>query len=95
MAAHQKAMDTQVAQIAQQVSSLSRPQGQLPSQPDVNPRGHVNVVFTRDEGVVESPVMVLQDEAPVPISTGTTLLKNEGALNQEEGGHQPPPIRPY
>ena len=27
MAAHQKAMDTQVAQIAQQVSSLSRPQG--------------------------------------------------------------------
>jgi len=44
---------------------------------------------------VESPVMVLQEEAPVPISTGTTILKKEGVLNQVEEGHQPPPVRPY
>jgi len=30
MAMHQKIMDGQIAQIAQQVSHLSRPQGQLP-----------------------------------------------------------------
>ena len=75
MASHQKAMDTQIAQIAQLVSSLPRSQGQLPSQPEVNSRGHVNVVYTRNEGVVESPVMVLQEVAPVPISTRITTLK--------------------
>jgi len=51
-------MDIQITQIAQQVSSLSRPQGQLSGQPEVNPMGHVNTVYTRNEGVVESPVMV-------------------------------------
>ena len=34
MASYQKVMDTQIAQIAQQVSSLSPPQGQLPGQPE-------------------------------------------------------------
>ena len=52
LASHQNVMDTPIAQIAQQVSSLSRSQGQLPGQPEVNPRGHINVVYTRNEGVV-------------------------------------------
>ena len=30
MASHHRVMDTQIVQIAQQVNSLSRPQGQLP-----------------------------------------------------------------
>ena len=59
MAAHQKMMDTQIAHIAQQVSHLSRPQGQLPGQPEVNPRCHVNAISTMEEGLEESPVMVL------------------------------------
>ena len=45
MATHQKAMDTQIAQIAQQVSHLSRPQGHLPGQAETNPRGHVNAIL--------------------------------------------------
>ena len=49
----------------------------------------------RNEGIEESPVMVLQEEAPVPISTGTTILKKEGVPNEEQEGHQPPPVRPY
>jgi len=95
MASHQKVMDTQFAQIAQQVSSLSRPQKQLPGQSEVNPRGHINAVYQRNERVMESPITVVQEVAPVPISTGTTTLKNEGALNQEDEDHQPPPVRPY
>jgi len=70
MAAHQKTMDTQIAQIAQQVSHLSRPQGQLPSQPEVNPRRHVNAISTMEEGLEESPVMVLQEVIPVPDPVG-------------------------
>jgi len=59
MATHQKATDTQIAQIAQQVSHLSRPQGYLPGQPETNPRGHVNTISTVRDGLAESPVMVL------------------------------------
>ena len=59
MATHQKAMDTQIAQIAQQVSRLSRPQGHLLGQPETKLRGHVNVVSTVRGGLEESPVMVL------------------------------------
>lgn len=37
MATHQKTMDAQIAQITQQVSHLSWPQGHFPSQPETNP----------------------------------------------------------
>ena len=57
--------------------------------------GHVNAIYTRNEGVVESPMMVLQGVTIVPISTGIITLKKEGAPNQAEEGHQSPPIRPY
>jgi len=66
MAAHQKTMDIQIAQIAQQVSHLSRPQGHLPGQPKTNPRGHANAISTIGERLEESPVMVLQEVVPVP-----------------------------
>ena len=36
---HQKMLENQIAQIAQQVSHLSRPQGHLPGQPETNPKG--------------------------------------------------------
>jgi len=70
MAAFQKAMDTQIAQIAQQVSHLSRPQGHLPGQVETNPRGHVNVVSTVEDGLEESPVMVVQETVSAPVSVG-------------------------
>jgi len=68
IATHQKAMDTQIAQIAQQVSRLSRPQGHVLGQAETNPRGHVNTISTMRDGLEESPVMVLQEavSAPVP-----------------------------
>lgn len=95
MAAHQKAMDTQIAQIAQQVSSLSRPQGQLPGQPEINPRGHVNAVYTRDEEVVESPVMVLQETVLVPNSAGTIAQEVEGCSSLMGKANPTPPTRSY
>ena len=59
MATHQKAMDTQIAQIPQQVSHLSRPQGHLPGQPETNLRGHVNAILTVRDEIEKSPVIVL------------------------------------
>jgi len=65
MTSHQKATDNQIAQIAQQMSHLSWPQGHLPSQPNTNPRGHVNALSAVREGVEESLVMVLQEVTSV------------------------------
>ena len=90
MAAHQKTMDTQIAQIAQQVSHLSRPQGQLPGQTEANPRRQVNAISTVGAGLEESPVMVLQEVVPVSASAGTEgKEKNEGLSPTEATRHQP------
>jgi len=40
-------MKTQLAQITQQMSRLSRPQGHLLGQPEVNPKGHMNAIILR------------------------------------------------
>jgi len=50
MATHQKAIDTQIAYIAQQVSHLLRPQGHLSGQPETNPKGHINAISVMREG---------------------------------------------
>ena len=92
---HQKAMDHQLAQIAQQVSHLSRPQGQLPGQTETNPRGHVNAISTVRVGHEESPVMVLQETIAVPDSVGTEEQQSEGRLPPVEMEDTAPPSRPY
>jgi len=95
MATHQKAMDTQIAQIAQLVSRLSRPQGHLPGQPETNPRGHVNAVSTVRDDLEESPVMVLQEAVSAPVSVGTERHQTEGRSTPVEMESPAPPICPY
>jgi len=91
MATHQKAMDTQIAPIAQQVSNLSRPQSHLPGQPETNPRGHVNAVFGVGEVFEESPMMFLQESVSIPDSIGADVQKEEGKLNSIEKVNPMPP----
>ena len=57
MTTHQKIMENQIAQIAQQVSHLSRPPGHLPGQPETNPKGHINAITLRSGKELESPYM--------------------------------------
>ena len=95
MATHQKAMDTQIAQIAQQVSRLSRPQGHVLGQAETNPRGHVNTISTMRDGLEESPVMVLQEAVSAPVSVGTERHQSEGRSTPVEMESPAPPIRLY
>jgi len=48
-------MEIQLAQIAQQVSHLSRLQGHLLGQPKANPRGHMNSVIIRSWKQLDEP----------------------------------------
>jgi len=95
MATHQKAMDRQIAQLAQQVSHLSRPQGHLPSQAETNPRGHVNAISTVRDRLEESPVMVLQEAVSAPALEKADRLHGEGRSTPIEMEDTAPPIRPY
>ena len=88
-------MDIQIAQTTQQVSDLSRPQGHLPSQPETNLRGHVNVISAMGEGLEESPLMVLQEVVPIPHSGGTGGKKREENLSFSGETSHPLPTRPY
>ncbi|KAJ9567329.1 hypothetical protein OSB04_003295 [Centaurea solstitialis] len=48
MTTHNKMIETQIAQLAQQIANSVRPQGQLPGQPEPNPRAQMNVITLRD-----------------------------------------------
>ena len=91
IASHQKAMDTQIAQITQQVSY----QGHLLDQPEINPRGHINTLFAVGERLEESPVMILHETVSVPDSTGTDERKEDESLSSNEKVSPSPPICPY
>ena len=96
MAAHQKAMDTQIAQIAQQVNHLSGPPGHLLGQPKTNPKGHINVVSMMGEGLEKSPIMILQETFAVPKSVGTTEQNEEEGLSSNgKSTYTAPVARPY
>ena len=95
MATHQKAMDTQIIQIAQQVSHLSRPQGHLSGQVETNPRGHVNAISTVRVGFEESPVIVLQEIVSAPVSVGAERQQKKGRSIPIEMESPEPSIHPY
>ncbi|KAK2410400.1 hypothetical protein QL285_045765 [Trifolium repens] len=47
LATHNRMLETQISQVAQQQASTSAPAGIFPGQPQPNPKGHVNVVILR------------------------------------------------
>jgi len=95
MTTHRKTMDTQITQIGQQVSHLSRPLGHLPGQPETNPRCHVNVISTMREGLEESPAMVLQEVVLIPDSAGIEWKKKEENLSSVGDPSHTPPAHTY
>ncbi|XP_020256161.1 uncharacterized protein LOC109833032 [Asparagus officinalis] len=61
LATHNKMLETQITQLAQNVSSSSRPSGMLPGQPETNPRGHVNAINLMSGKQYEGPKMKEND----------------------------------
>jgi len=56
LSTHQMMMETQLAQIAQKVSHLSRPPRHLPDQLEANPKGHMNTITLRSGKQLECSV---------------------------------------
>lgn len=44
LATHNKMLETQISQVAQQQASTATPAGVFPGQPQPNPKGHANAI---------------------------------------------------
>ncbi|KAJ9566151.1 hypothetical protein OSB04_002117 [Centaurea solstitialis] len=53
MTTHNKMIETQIAQLAQQIANSVRPQGQLPGQSEPNPRAQMNAITLRDGKILK------------------------------------------
>jgi len=72
---HQKMMENQIAQIAQQVSHLSRRQGHLPGQPETNPKGQINTITLRSGKELDGP--------PTPIREDKREIEDKGSARKQ------------
>ncbi|KAK9672916.1 hypothetical protein RND81_12G134600 [Saponaria officinalis] len=91
ISSHQKHMDNQLCQLAQTVTNLAKAPNQLPGQPELNPKRHVNAVILRNGKQLEdmvkvprTPRVVVADEKENEPTT-EKVLENIVAENMEEG----------
>ena len=56
LATHNKMLETQISQVAQQQAASAAPAGSFPGQPQPNPKGHANDVILRSGAEYDGPV---------------------------------------
>ena len=107
MATHNKMLETQISQVAQQQPTIAAPTGAFPGQPQPNPKGHANAVTLRSGTEYDGPVDPrLKNPAMHQNSKkGTEGLnkpktkdindKSEEAVEKEIPYVPPPPYKPH
>ncbi|XP_048496376.1 uncharacterized protein LOC125495640 [Beta vulgaris subsp. vulgaris] len=60
--AHNKMMENQTTQLAQQISHLSKPPGQLPGQTEPNPKGFIHAISLRSGRELQDPYRKVNDQ---------------------------------
>ncbi|XP_057248164.1 uncharacterized protein LOC104893987 [Beta vulgaris subsp. vulgaris] len=60
--AHNKMMENQMTQLAQQISHLSKPSGQLPGQTEPNPKGYTHAISLRSGREWQDPYRKMNDQ---------------------------------
>jgi len=89
-------MGTQLAQIAQQVSHLLRPQGHLSGQPEANPKGHMNAIILMSGKQLAAPKATQGEEGKhVVKEKSQSSLEDEVVVlleDKQQGIHEEVPI---
>jgi len=96
-------METQLAEIAQQVSHLTRPQGHLSGQLEANLKEHMNAIIHRSGKQLDELKAIQEEEREcVAKEEGQTLLEDElieVLKDKEKGIHEEDPrprvVGPY
>jgi hypothetical protein len=55
IATHNKMLETQISQVAQQQAAIAPPAGTFPGQPQPNPKGHINAIMLRSGKELQDP----------------------------------------
>lgn len=77
-----------MAQISQQLNQLTRPQGQLPGQPESNPKKHANAIILRSGKELEGPTLPIDKDKEVVVEkiekSEPQIVEDEGSLEKGE-----------
>ncbi|CAJ2638232.1 unnamed protein product [Trifolium pratense] len=103
LATHNKMLETQIAQVAQQQASTSAPAGTFPGQPQQNPRGQASAVILRSGKQLDEPTNSKPDDPAV--QQGSNKLTEESEPKEKEDSGEeikekekpyvpPPPYKP-
>jgi len=91
IATHNKMLETQISQVAQQVATFSQTSGIFPSQTETNPKGHISVITLRDGKQLDDPIVkVKNNEGEI----GSDEPQSEKAIGENEKPLVSPPHEP-
>ncbi|XP_058758786.1 uncharacterized protein LOC131632038 [Vicia villosa] len=94
LATHNKMLETQISQVAQQQAPTAAPAGTFPGQPQPNPKGHAHAIILRSgREMDESTDPGLKNSAMLQSPGKTTEEEKEGETEEKEAPYVPPP--PY
>ncbi|CAJ2646738.1 unnamed protein product [Trifolium pratense] len=85
---HNKMLETQIAQVAQQQASTSAPAGIFPGQPQPNPRGHVNAVILRSGTQYDGPADPRTKNPTMQPNSDKTIEKESEPKEKEDSGEE-------
>src|SRR4051812_47255903 len=106
LATHNKMLETQISQVAQQQAPTAAPAGTFPAQPQPNPKGHANAITLRSGMNYDGPIdprtqnALMSQQEPNEIQktltdaqTSKTNENNNKVEPEKEKSYVPPP--PY
>ncbi|WJX45921.1 hypothetical protein P8452_32768 [Trifolium repens] len=104
LATHNRMLETQISQVAQQQASTSAPAGIFPGQPEQNPKGHVNVVILRSGTQYDGPADPRTKNSVMQPNTNETIERedDQNEKDKEDKSEEvkkktyvsPPPYKP-
>ncbi|XP_020245172.1 uncharacterized protein LOC109823298 [Asparagus officinalis] len=94
LATHNKMLENQITQLAQQFNSSSRSLGMFPGQPETNPKGSINAITLRSGKELEGPMMRNDHTDVVDESEKLVSSEKEHSSEKVERYVAPAPYKP-
>jgi len=88
---HNKMLETQISQLAQQIASSSQPNGTFPGQTETNPKGQLNDVTLRNGRQLEDPVVKTKASQ---VEKESNEPQGDETKVESENPNAPPPYKP-
>jgi len=88
IATHNKVLETQISQVAQQVATSSQTPGVFPSQTETNPKYHISAISLRDGTQLKDPIENNEGEI------GSYEPQSEKVIGENEKPFVSPPHEP-